>query len=784
MTVRLFLLAMPVFLAARAFSAPGETGTDLSLIPKPVEVIKREGKFVVTPATSIVYFTGNTSMKPAVDILVEQLRRATGYTLAVRNAEKMPKKNFIFFNYLREEELGTEGYRLEIDSASVEINAHADPGFFYGVQTLLQLLPPAAFSPSPVKDVRWELPSMSVMDKPRFPWRGMHLDVSRHFMPVEFICRYIDLIAMHKMNRFHWHLTDDQGWRIEIKKYPKLTSVGAWRADHPGETWDSSTQQKPGEKATYGGFYTQKEVRDIVTYAAKRNVTIVPEIEMPAHTTAALAAYPQFSCTGGPFTVTIGGVWPITDIFCAGNDSTFFFIQDILSEVMQLFPGEYIHVGGDEADKTNWRACPKCQARVRSEGLNNVGELQSYFIKRIEKFIVKSHRKLIGWDEILEGGLAPEATVMSWRGTEGGIAAAKQNHDVVMTPGSHCYFDYYQGKVGSEPVAIGGYLPLSKVYEFEPVPDALSAAEGKHILGAQGNVWTEYIPTPAHAEYMVLPRMAAMGEVLWSPKEARDWKGFMPRVERQLRRYEAAGYSYARSGYAVSFGVTIDPAKGERRISMTTEIPAETIRYTTDGTDPTATSSLYREPLLVDRSCEVRATTFLNGVPFGVPTGLRALSHKALLKPVTLTRPPDSRYPGRSAYALTDGMSGSLAWADGEWLGFLRDDVEATVDLGSMTELKAIGCGFLQATGPFIFFPTSVIYEVSSDGKTFVEVARVERPVDQEAQKASSETFRREVKDVSGRYVRIRAKSVGSVPPGHHGAGEPAWLFVDEIVVE
>jgi hexosaminidase len=782
---RTLTLAATAALFALAAAEPAIAG-ELPIIPKPVEVIRHEGKFVITPRTAIVYFTANTEMKPTVEQLATRLRSATGFRIPVVNAETMPDNNYIFFNYLREEELGHEGYRLEVNPRSVEINAHNDPGFFYGMETLLQLLPPSVFSPTPVKNVQWEIPSLSIMDKPRFSWRGMHLDVSRHFFPKEFIYTYLDLIAMHKMNVFHWHLTDDQGWRIEIKKYPKLTSVGAWRVDHEDVQWDARPPEAPGEKATYGGFYTQKEIRDIVAYAKMRNITIVPEIEMPAHTVAALAAYPQFSCTGGPFTVATGGVWPITNIYCAGNDSTFLFLQDVLTEVMDLFPGQYIHIGGDEADKTNWKACPKCQARIRTEGLKDEGELQSYFIKRIEKFVVKHHRKLIGWDEILEGGLPPEATVMSWRGTDGGIAAARQQHDVVMTPGDHCYFDHYQGRQDLEPAANGGYLPLSTVYEYEPVPPGLNPSEATHVLGAQANVWTEFIPTPAQAVYMVLPRMAALAEVLWSPKDGRTWLEFIPRIEHQLRRYDAAGYTYARSAYAVNFSALIDTLAGKRRIALGSEIPSGGIHFATGTDSLTAGSPLYREPFSVDRTTVIRAGTFRDGVLFGKVTTDTILAHRALLCPVTLARSPDPRYPGKSPRTLTDGMTGSLGYGDGAWLGFLHDDFEAVVDLGTMMPLSAVSCRFLQTTTAYIFFPTAVMFEGSSDGKSFVELGRVDRPIDPPSltPMPSVKTFRCEAKSFTGRFIRVRAKSVGNAPAGYHGAGEPSWIFVDEIVVE
>jgi hexosaminidase len=394
---------------------------------------------------------------------------------------------------------------------------------------LLQLFPPAIESEEEVQGIPWTIPQLEIEDKPRFTWRGMHLDVSRHFMPKEFIKRYIDMISRYKMNIFHWHLTDDQGWRIEIKTYPKLTEIGSWR----------SLNGNP-----YGGYYTQADIQEIVEYAQSRFVTVVPEIEMPGHAVAALAAYPEFSCTEEPFTVET--TWGIFDgVYCAGDDNTFEFLENILSEVIEMFPGSYLHIGSDECPKKHWKQCPKCQARITTEGLKNEHELQSYFVKRIGEFLLSKNRHLIGWDEILEGGLPPEATVMSWQGIKGGIKAAQLGYDAVMSPESHCYFDWYQSLDRQrEPEAIGGYLPLEKVYAFEPVPSDLTAEQAKHILGAQGNVWTEYIKTPEHVEYMVLPRMCALAEVVWSDKQLRNLEDFLARLSLHYTRFDALGVNY------------------------------------------------------------------------------------------------------------------------------------------------------------------------------------------------------------------------------------------------
>lgn len=524
------------------------SGEQISIVPLPSEINYGKGTFSLTPETKIIYPFSNKEQGRIASYLAEKLRRSTGFTVELIDAGSGNEKGNIFFNYIRDENLGREGYELSVNPDGILIEANGDAGFFYAVQSLLQLFPPEIMNSQIAKITELKARCVNIRDLPRYSWRGMHLDVSRHFFPKEFILKYLDYLAFHKINTFHWHLTDDQGWRLEIKKYPKLSSVAAWRVDKENQDWNHRDAPIPGEKATYGGYYTRQDVKDIVKYAADRFITIVPEIEMPGHALAALAAYPQFSCTGGPFMVPPGQYWPITNIFCAGNDSTFTFLQDVLSEVIDLFPGKYIHIGGDEADKTEWKKCPKCQTRIKDEQLKDEAELQSYFIKRIEKFLISKNKKLIGWDEILEGGLAPEATVMSWRGMDGGIAAARSGHDVVMTPTSFCYFDYYQGDPATEPKSIGGNLPLEKVYSFEPTPaDSLTEEQYRHILGGQANLWTEYIPTQSHAEYMLLPRLAALAEVLWSPKEKRNYTDFLGRLKELAKRYDAMGVNYRKT---------------------------------------------------------------------------------------------------------------------------------------------------------------------------------------------------------------------------------------------
>ncbi len=583
-----------------------------SIIPKPVSLKVQKGIFAITPQTAIVVNSDAERAIQVAEYLAKKIKTAIGLDLTVQNTSGTDQsaRAILLSTAKANKKLGEEGYSLTVDKGGVVIAANQAAGLFYGVQTILQLLPAGPFDPSQAgqpKDV--SLPCLKIKDQPRYSWRGMHLDVCRHFFPKEFIKKYLDIIAMHKMNVFHLHLTEDQGWRIEIKRYPKLTEIGAWRVDREDQHWNEREDQRPGEKATYGGFYTQDDIREIVAYAADRFITVVPEIEMPGHSMAALAAYPECSCSGGPFTVKPGGYWPIMDVYCPGSEQTFEFLEGVLTEVIDLFPSKYIHIGGDEVNKTRWQTCPKCQARIKAEGLKSVEELQSYFVKRIEKFLISKNRKLIGWDEILEGGLAPEATVMSWRGTQGGIEAAHQGHDVVMSPTSHCYFDFYQSDPASEPLAIGGFLPLEKVYEFEPTPAELRGKAARHVLGAQANVWTEYISTPEHAEYMAVPRMCALAEVVWSPKKHRNWEDFLARLSNHYLRLDAMNIHYRQPDLFPAGGkfVFID----QMNVEIVKPRPYSEVRYTLDSAAPSSQSSLYTQPFTVTETTTVTAQEFL-----------------------------------------------------------------------------------------------------------------------------------------------------------------------------
>ena len=780
---KLFILFMGIMLV----SCNQNRGVFLpvNIIPEPVSVEERGGYYEISDATSILVQPGNAEAHQIAKMCAAQINAVSGRNIEIKNIEDRRNDHGIIFETLSEADtLGEEGYILQVKNKKIELSAYKPAGLFRGLQTLFQLMPPEIYGNQLVENVAWKIPRVNIYDKPRYAWRGMHLDVSRHFFDTAFVKRYIDLIAMHKMNVFHWHLTDDNGWRIEIDKYPKLTEVAAWRVDREHQNWNERTPPKPGEKATYGGFYTKEEIRDIVKYAADRHIMVLPEIEMPGHTSEVLAAYPELACTGGSFYVQPGGYWPNVDIFCAGNEKTFEFLEDVLDEVIELFPSEYIHIGGDEATKDRWEKCPKCQKRIKTEGFKNEHELQSWFIKRIEKYLNSKGKKLIGWDEILEGGLAPEATVMSWRGFDGGIKAAKEGHDVVMSPVSHCYFDYYQANPDFEPTAIGGFTTLKKVYSFDPTPPVLNAKEAKHILGGQGNVWTEYIPTPAHAEYMSTPRMTALAEVLWSPKEKINWADFKTRLESQFARFNQMGVNYALGSFAINFMTEFDTQQNAYTVAFETEQLNPVIHYTTDGSEPTMSSKKYSGPLKIDQTCVIKAAIFTNGIMNETLSEKTIVFHKALGDAVEYEYDPSFKYSGIGNKTLVDGLKGSTNHGDGLWQGFKGDDLEITIDLGKTEEVSTVTGSFFQRERSWIFLPKNMEVQLSADGKTFSKPVIVKNEIAPKTEGAFTHELTVTFPEQQARYIKLTAHNLGTCPSWHRGAGDKAWLFVDEVVVE
>jgi len=752
---------------------PAASPAGIGVIPQPVRLVPGTGRFALTPETKIYVGPKNDELRRIGQSLSEEIGRATGVKPPVVQAAPGKQAGTIYLKLLAATDtLGPEGYTLSVQPAQVVLAARQPQGLYLGTQTIRQLLPAQRTAGA-------SLPAVEVADQPRYQWRGMHLDVSRHFFPVEFVKQYIDYLALHKMNTFHWHLTDDQGWRIEIKKYPKLTSIGGYRDGTLIGHYGAKVPEY--DNVRYGGFYTQEQVREVVKYAQDRYITVVPEIEMPGHALAALAAYPELSCTGGPFKV--GQTWGVyDDIFCAGNDQTFTFLQDVLTEVMPLFPGKIVHIGGDEAPKTRWKTCPKCQARIKAEHLNGEHELQSYFVQRMEKFVNGKGKTIIGWDEILEGGLAPNAAVMSWRGMEGGTAAAKQKHQVVMTPGEFVYFDHAQGDPALEPLNIGGYLPLAKVYAFEPTPPELTADEKKYILGAQANLWTEYIPTTQYAEYMVLPRMAALAEVLWTPASLKNWESFKVRMQPQYQRYAALGANYAKSAFNPRQQFVPDTTKGGDVVSLLLDATGPQVTYTLDGSAPTPTSTAYNGPFTLAKSAVVKAASFESGQPAGKVTTTELLAHKALAAPTRLVSTPHKNYRGVGPLTLVDGLKGSLSHTDGRWLGFLGTDLVATIDLRNTTEVSGLRSTFLQKPEDKIMLPRTVEVALSNDGRTYKTVYT--GPVAAAQPGTTIGEVKADWKKTKARYVRVTAKNAQPAPAGATPKDTDTWLFADELVVQ
>ena len=765
-------------LAAMAFLLPstaaGQTA-DFNIIPRPQQVnVSNDAPFTLSAKTVISLGTNSQDMKRNANMLASYIGEATG----IRPAIGKSKNGAAIVLTIDKTIANAEGYKLDADAKQIRIAGASAAGVFYGIQTLRKSLPLVNGKASKVS-----IPAVHIADAPRFAYRGTHLDVSRHFVTVDSVRQFIDMLALHNINRFHWHLTDDQGWRIEIKKYPLLTQIGSKRAQtvigHNSGKYDG----KP-----YGGFYTQQQIRDIVKYAADRYITIVPEIDLPGHMQAALAAYPDMGCTGGPYEVW--QKWGVSDnVLCAGNDKTLTFIDNVLKEITQLFPSKYIHVGGDECPKTQWQKCPKCQARIKAlnleakDGHSAEERLQSYIITHASNYLKSLGRNTIGWDEILEGGLAEGATVMSWRGESGGIAAAKQHHDVVMTPNSYLYFDYYQSlDKANEPLAIGGYLPLETVYSYEPMPKELTADEARHIIGVQANIWTEYMPTFKQMQYMALPRMAALSEVQWSQPALKDYTSFTNRLTEFTHLYDRLGYNYAKHLYNVAIHVDSDNKWREILIHMTTAGNAE-IRYTLDGTEPTANSALYTGAIVLQKSAKIRAAAFRDGKRSSV-TSQDISFNKATACPVELLQPTHKNYTYKGGATLTDGLLGDKGFGTGRWLGFSGNDLEAVIDLKQNTDVSSVSLNTCVDKGSWIFDARNIEVSVSADGKSFTKVASKSLPALEEQTPDNIYTYELTFPQTTTRYVKLTATSEHNIPEWHGGKGKPAFLFVDEISIK
>jgi hexosaminidase len=760
-----------------------------AIIPKPLELTPLTGEFTIDAQTKIMIPKGATEIRPLAEMLAERVAVASGIKLTIEEADipnsLVPANKTIVFAPFKPQVmnkmLGDEDYILKADNKGIILSGATGKGEFYALQSLLQLLPPQIFSSSFEKGVKWTVPACTIFDRPRYGHRGSMLDVSRHFFPVSFVKRYIDLLALHKMNRFHWHLTDDQGWRIEIKKYPKLTEIGSKRK----ESMKGHYTEGKFDGTPHGGFYTQEEIKEVIAYAQKKFVTIIPEIEMPGHALAALASYPELGCTekslkGGPYEVT--GIWGVhEDVFCP-TETTFKFLEDVLTEVIALFPSEYVHIGGDECPKTAWIKSKFCQDLMKKEGLKDEHELQSYFIKHFDKFLTSKGKKIIGWDEILEGGISPNATIMSWRGVEGGIAAAQQNHDAIMTPTGFCYLDYYQSDPTTEPLAIGGYLPLEKVYSYDPTPKALTPEQAKHILGVQANLWTEYIQTTSQVEYMLYPRASAIAEIGWTSLKQKDYNDFTARLKTHFERLKYLAVNYAKSYYDISASSAMNE-KSQVAVKLQSADKAAVIRYTLDGSEPTATSVVYQPTgVVITKDGSIRAAAFsTKGEQLGKILTKYFFINKATGRKYTLVSQPKN-YTGGETYGLTNGVKGEEA-NSATWVGFEGKDLDITIDLSQEMDINKVSFAFMGASASWIMLPTEVEVLVSNDGKKFTSVKKIPMAATQE-QGRSVQQLGVAVDNKKARYVKVFAKNYGKLPSNHQGSGNPAWLFVDEIAIE
>ena len=669
-------------------------------------------------------------------------------------------------------------YSININDGII-IQYSSEESCFYALTSLFQLMNEESGT--------YVFPKCFVQDFPRFQWRGLHLDVSRHFFTVDEVKRYIDLMSYYKFNVFHWHLTDDQGWRIEIKKYPKLTEIGAWRDSTVNAHY--TTVPRTYTKKRYGGFYTQEEIKDVVQYAADKYITIVPEIEMPGHSRALLAAYPNLSCTGEQLEVP--GLWGVFDDILCTHESSIYFMKDVLDEVLQLFPSTYIHIGGDEAPKTRWKKCKKCQAVIRENGLKDEHELQSWFIGRIDDYLTSKGRSLIGWDEILEGGLSTNAAVMSWRGTEGGIEAAKMHHNVVMSPGSHCYFDHYQSKSPNEPLAIGGYTSLQKVYEFNPIPDGLSQEEAGYILGAQANLWTEYIPDMKKLEYMSYPRALALAQVLWCNNKP-DFEAFKRSfMDYHMQLLESKNVNFSRAmfypemevksnvnGLSIHFKggeatskLNLETTKSQRNLKM---IPEKT----KSSVGPQDTIFVKREKGgIIDFDFKVKSDML------ETPSNFKILAHPAIGLNISYLTPPSEKYKSGGDLTLVDGILGTRPWKGNEWVGFSATQVVFTIDAGSKTKIHDLELSFLEDPSAWILMPTSVHIFISNDGKKWKEckdseINLTEKNIPIKKTLPFSTTIERK-----GKYVKVIIDALDKIPENQPGAGNIPWTFMDEIIL-
>lgn len=771
------LMGVLCILFSTCFYACSEKRTlnsDYEIIPKPLDVnCKGDASFLLKDGVAVIYPENNRKMQDNAEFLVDYVERQTGVKLTSHAG--MPVDGAICLTLDLSDD-NAEAYKLIVNDKRVCISGASEAGVFYGIQTLRKSLPVA-------QDINVNLSAVEIYDKPRFAYRGAMLDVARHFYTVDEVKTFIDMLALHNINRFHWHLTDDQGWRIEIKKYPKLMSVASERKETVVGRWYSGIYDgKP-----YGGYYTQDELRDVIDYAAKRHITIIPEVDLPGHMQAALTAYPELGCTGGPYEVRT--IWGVSqDVLCVGNDFTLQFVKDVLSEVADIFPSEYIHIGGDECPKVRWEKCPKCQERIKSLGLKSDAKhtkeqrLQSYMIQEAAKYLKEKGKRIIGWTEILEGGLVPDATLMSWIGESGGIEAAHQHHDVIMTPNTYLYFDYYQSKkVEDEPLAIGGYLPIEKTYNYEPMPKELTKEEQQYIKGVQANLWTEYIPVFSQVQYMVLPRLGAAAEVQWTDPSKKDYKDFLRRVPHLVAVYDCYGWNCAIHVYDVNVDMKADTVNHVLNVQLST-MADDPIYYTLDGQDPTEKSLKYTKPFTIDQSVVLKTMAVHPDRTSKISVDTIRFN-KATLKPVVLLQPNESRFSPDGPVVLVDGRNGNHSFDTGAWLAVAGNDLEAVINMQAETILSSASVHVYVRKDAWLFDARGFSVSVSSDNKNYKEVASQEYKQMQESDSDGIIEHELSFDPCKATYVKIKVISEKSMPDWHWDAGKAPFLLVDEIIL-
>lgn len=771
------LMGVLCILFSTCFYACSEKRTlnsDYEIIPKPLDVnCKGDASFLLKDGVYVIYPENNQKMQDNAEFLVDYVEKQTGVKLTSHAG--MPVDGAICLTLDLSDD-NAEAYKLIVNDKRVCISGASEAGVFYGIQTLRKSLPVA-------QDINVNLSAVEIYDKPRFAYRGAMLDVARHFYTVDEVKTFIDMLALHNINRFHWHLTDDQGWRIEIKKYPKLMSVASERKETVVGRWYSGIYDgKP-----YGGYYTQDELRDVIDYAAKRHITIIPEVDLPGHMQAALTAYPELGCTGGPYEVRT--IWGVSqDVLCVGNDFTLQFVKDVLSEVADIFPSEYIHIGGDECPKVRWEKCPKCQERIKSLGLKSDAKhtkeqrLQSYMIQEAAKYLKEKGKRIIGWTEILEGGLVPDATLMSWIGESGGIEAAHQHHDVIMTPNTYLYFDYYQSKkVEDEPLAIGGYLPIEKTYNYEPMPKELTKEEQQYIKGVQANLWTEYIPVFSQVQYMVLPRLGAVAEVQWTDPSKKDYKDFLRRVPHLVAVYDCYGWNYATRVYDVNVDMKADTVNHVLNVQLST-MADDPIYYTLDGQDPTEKSLKYTKPFTIDQSVVLKTMAVHPDRTSKISVDTIRFN-KATLKPVVLLQPNESRFSPDGPVVLVDGRNGNHSFDTGAWLAVAGNDLEAVINMQAETILSSASVHVYVRKDAWLFDARGFSVSVSSDNKNYKEVASQEYKQMQESDSDGIIEHEFSFDSCKATYVKIKVISEKSMPDWHWDAGKAPFLLIDEIIL-